>query len=65
MHDRFHASYFGNDKRRHRAEIDREQADATYFRNLSRMIMLVPLLEGAIGRSNKLAWPALHTIKLR
>lgn len=29
MHDRFHASYFGKDKRRHRAEIDREQVDAT------------------------------------
>ena len=38
------------DKRRHRAEIDREQVDATQSRYLSGMIVLVSLLVGTIGR---------------
>lgn len=55
MHERFHASYLGKDVTE--LKLIESKSMLLSFRHLSGMSMLVPLLEGIIGRSNKLAWP--------
>ena len=53
MHERFHASYLGKDVTK--LKLIESKSMLPSFRHLSGMNMLVPLLEGFIGRSNKLA----------
>ena len=53
MHDKFHASYLGKDVTE--LKLIESKSMLLSFRHLRGMSMLVPLLEGIIGRSNKLA----------
>ena len=53
MHDRFHASSFGKDVTE--LKLIESKSILLSARHLSGVFMLVPLLEGIIGRSNELA----------